>query len=123
MVSDGKVIAFVATTDATRARAFYEGVLGLRVVGEDDFALTFDGNGTKVRLTKVSDFVARPYTVLGWEVTDIASSVLALRDRGVHFEKYDFFTQDALGVWTAPGGACVAWFKDPDGNVLSLSQL
>jgi catechol 2,3-dioxygenase-like lactoylglutathione lyase family enzyme len=123
MVIDGKVVAFVATTDAKRARAFYEGVLGLRVVDEDQFALTLDGNGTTVRVTKVSDLVAVPYTVLGWQVTDIASSVLALRDRGVRFEKYEFFTQDAFDVWTAPGGARVAWFKDPDGNLLSLSQL
>ena len=123
METDGKVIAFVATTDGKRARKFYEGVLGLRVVGEDDFALTLDANGTMVRVTKVSNIVVAPYTVLGWQVTDIASSVGALRDRGVKFEKYEFFTQDALGVWTAPSGARVAWFKDPDGNVLSLTQL
>jgi catechol 2,3-dioxygenase-like lactoylglutathione lyase family enzyme len=123
MEADGKVIAFVATTDGKRARKFYEGVLGLRVVGEDNFALTLDANGTMVRVTKVSDIVVAPYTVLGWQVTDIASSVSALRDRGVKFEKYEFFTQDALGVWIAPSGARVAWFKDPDGNVLSLTQL
>jgi catechol 2,3-dioxygenase-like lactoylglutathione lyase family enzyme len=123
MVTDGKVIAFIATTDAKRARKFYEEVLGLRVADEDDFALTLDSSGTMVRVAKVGKIVVAPYTVLGWQVTDIVSSVTTLRGRGVRFEKYDFFTQDDLGVWTAPGGARVAWFKDPDGNVLSLSQL
>lgn len=122
MVTDGKVTAFIATTDARRARKFYEEVLGLRVTDEDDFALTLDSNGTMVRVAKVGNIVVAPYTVLGWQVTDIVSSVTTLHGRGVRFEKYDFFTQDDLGIWTAPGGARVAWFKDPDGNVLSLSQ-
>jgi catechol 2,3-dioxygenase-like lactoylglutathione lyase family enzyme len=122
MVTDGKVVAFVSTRDGKRARKFYEGVLGLRVMRDDDFALTLDANGTALRVTKVSDVVVAPYTVLGWQVTDIASSVIALRERGVNFERYESFNQDALGIWTAPGGARVAWFKDPDGNLLSLSQ-
>jgi catechol 2,3-dioxygenase-like lactoylglutathione lyase family enzyme len=122
MLSDGKIVAFVATMDSVRAKRFYEAVLGLRVVHEDDFALVVDANGTRVRIAKVRDTVVAPYTVLGWEVPDIASEVKGLKERGVSFERYDFLEQDPLGVWTAPGGAQVAWFKDPDGNVLSLSQ-
>jgi catechol 2,3-dioxygenase-like lactoylglutathione lyase family enzyme len=123
MVSSGKVVAFVATSDAQRARAFYEGVLGLRVISDDDFALALDSNGTTVRVTKMRETRALGYTVLGWEVADIASSVRGLDDRGVKFERYAHFEQDELGIWTAPSGARVAWFKDPDGNVLSLTQL
>jgi catechol 2,3-dioxygenase-like lactoylglutathione lyase family enzyme len=123
MVSSGKVVAFVTTSDGQRARAFYEGVLGLRVVGDDDFALALDSNGTTVRVTKMRETRALGYTVLGWEVADIASSVRSLDDRGVKFERYAHFEQDELGIWTAPSGARVAWFKDPDGNVLSLTQL
>lgn len=122
MVSTGKLVGFVATTDAKKARSFYEGVLGLRVVSDDPFALVFDSNGTTIRVTKVKDAVIAPYTVLGWEVADIVKSVRALRERGVAFEKYSFLQQDADAIWTAPGGARIAWFKDPDGNVLSLSQ-
>ena len=122
MLSDGKIVAFVATTDSKRARAFYEGTLGLKVVSEDDFALVLASNGTTIRVAKVRDIVVAPYTVLGWEVSDIAAKVRALRERGVKFETYSFLQQDDLGVWTAPSGAKVAWLKDPDGNVLSLSQ-
>jgi catechol 2,3-dioxygenase-like lactoylglutathione lyase family enzyme len=122
MLTGAKVVAFVSTTDGRRARAFYEGILGLRVVEEDDFALTLDAAGTTVRITKVKALVPAPYTVLGWEVADIVANVHDLSDRGVAFERYEFFEQDALGIWSAPGGARVAWFKDPDGNVLSLSS-
>lgn len=122
MLADGKIVAFVATTDGKRARAFYEGVLGLKVTSEDDFALVLDANGTMLRVGKVRDIVLAPYTVCGWQVDDVAAKVRALRERGVKFERYDFLQQDDLGIWTAPGGARIAWFKDPDGNVLSLSQ-
>jgi catechol 2,3-dioxygenase-like lactoylglutathione lyase family enzyme len=122
MLTEGRLVAFVSTTDGPRARAFYEGVLGLRVVEDDDFALTLDSAGTKVRVTKVKALSPAPSTVLGWEVADIVANVRALGDRGVRFEKYEFLDQDALGIWSAPGGARVAWFKDPDGNVLSLSS-
>ena len=122
MLSDGKIVAFVATKDSARAKKFYESVLGLSVVHEDDFALVFDGNGTRVRIAKVRDIVLAPYTVLGWEVMDIGQEAKTLTLRGVTFERYDFLEQDPVGIWTAPGGARVAWFKDPDGNVLSISQ-
>jgi catechol 2,3-dioxygenase-like lactoylglutathione lyase family enzyme len=122
MVRDAKLVAFVATRDAARARRFYAETLGLGIVSEDDFALVFDANGTTVRVVKVEAVALAPYTVLGWEVRDIAATVNALGARGVSFERYGFLEQDARGIWTAPGGARVAWFKDPDGNVLSVSQ-
>ena len=122
MMSDGKVIAFVTTTDGARARAFYEGVLGLRVVGDDDFAVVLDANGTMVRISKAKETTPAPHTVLGWDVADITAKVRGLRERGVTFERYGFLTQDEAGIWAAPGGARVAWFKDPDGNLLSLTQ-
>ncbi|MDP9000138.1 MAG: VOC family protein [Myxococcota bacterium] len=122
MLAQGKVMAFVATMHSEQARAFYEGVLGLRVVSDDEFALVLDANGTTVRVVHVREFVAAPYTALGWEVADIVTSVRRLRERGVVFERYASFEQDNLGIWTSPGGARVAWFKDPDGNVLSVTQ-
>jgi catechol 2,3-dioxygenase-like lactoylglutathione lyase family enzyme len=123
MLNEAKLVAFVLTANAARAREFYESVLGLRVVAEDDFALVVDANGTTLRVTKMKEVTPAQHTVVGWDVADVAASVQALRERGVTFERYSFLEQDALGIWTAPGsGARVAWFKDPDGNVLSLSQ-
>ena len=122
MLESDKLIAFAATSDASRAKTFYGGVLGLRLVSEDQFAVVFDANGTTLRVALVEKVAAAPYTVLGWEVGDIAATVQALREAGVRCEQYPWMPQDALGVWSAPGGAQVAWFKDPDGNLLSVSQ-
>jgi catechol 2,3-dioxygenase-like lactoylglutathione lyase family enzyme len=122
VLSPGKIVAFVPTTDFARARAFYAGVLGLHVASEDDFALVLEGSGTTIRVTKVESLRPAPYTVLGWEVEGIRDVVASLARRGVVFERYAWFEQDDLGIWTAPGRARVAWFKDPDGNVLSVSQ-
>ncbi len=97
-------------------------MLGLRFIHNDGFASVFDANGIMVRMAKVPEFKPFPFTLLGWHVTDIASAVTLLDQRGVHFERFGFFEQDALGVWTAPSGDKVAWFKDPDGNLLSVSQ-
>lgn len=122
MLDGSDVIAFAATTDLAAARAFYGGVLGLAVLSENPFACAFDAHGTMLRVTLV-DEVARPgYTVLGWRVTDIGSSVAALESAGIRFTRYDGVDQDAQGIWTTPEGARIAWFTDPDGNVLSLSQ-
>jgi catechol 2,3-dioxygenase-like lactoylglutathione lyase family enzyme len=121
-LTDAKLMAFVLTTDAARARAFYEGVLGLRITGEDEFALVVDANGTTIRITKMKEWNALPHTVVGWLVDDVAATARRLRERGVTFERYTFFEQDELGIWSSPGGAKVAWFKDPDGNVLSISS-
>ncbi len=123
MLADADAIAFVATTDLERARAFYEGVLGLPVIEDDGFAIAFDAHGTMVRVTGVRELQPAPYTVIGWVVPDAAAAVRGLAARGVSALRFDDFEQDELGIWTAPTGARVAWFKDPDGNTLSVTQL
>jgi catechol 2,3-dioxygenase-like lactoylglutathione lyase family enzyme len=123
MLAARKVMAFLATRDGGRAREFYEGALGLRVVSDDDYALALDAHGTQIRVQKVEVFTPHPFTALGWEVPSIDDAVKALRARGVTFELFSGMHQDARGVWQAPSGARVAWFKDPDGNTLSLTQL
>jgi catechol 2,3-dioxygenase-like lactoylglutathione lyase family enzyme len=123
MLNDKKIVAFLPTTDFDKARAFYEGVLGLRFVDNDGFAMVLDANGTMIRVSKVGpDFKPAVFTILGWEVSGIESVVAAMTAKGVVFERFGFFEQDALGIWTAPSGDKVAWFKDPDGNTLSVSE-
>lgn len=121
-LSSAKLVAFVATTNAARAKAFYEEALGLRLVSEDRFAVVFDANGTTLRVTPVQQLTSAKHTVLGWEVEDIAAAVKQLSDAGVKTERYGLPDQDEQGIWTAPGGTRVAWFQDPDGNILSVSQ-
>ena len=116
------LVAFVPTTDAARAKAFYAGTLGLELESENSFALVFRINGTMLRVTVVRALAPQPFTVLGWDVPDIAAAMRDLGERGVAFERFEGVEQDAEGVWRAPGGAYVAWFKDPDGNTLSLAQ-
>jgi catechol-2,3-dioxygenase len=117
-------VCFVITANRARSKPFYADVVGLRVLGEDDHAVTFDaGNRTPLRLTEVPGHQGAPHTVLGWHVADITASVRALVAKGAKFNVYDGMGQDADGVWDSPGGgAKVAWFNDPDGNVLSLTQ-
>jgi catechol 2,3-dioxygenase-like lactoylglutathione lyase family enzyme len=123
MLGSAKIVAFVPVTSLQNARPFYEGVLGLRFVSEDRFALVLDANGIMVRITPVpAPFKPQPFTVLGWQVSDVEEAVFALGPQGVKFENYGFPGQDARGIWSAPGGAKVAWFKDPEGNLLSVSQ-
>lgn len=123
MLGNLPIIAFIPTLDFDKARAFYVDVLGLRFVDNDGFAMVLDANGTMIRVAKVQpDFKPAVFTILGWEVSDIENVVTAMTAKGVVFERYGFFEQDALGIWAAPGGAKVAWFKDPDGNTLSVSQ-
>jgi catechol 2,3-dioxygenase-like lactoylglutathione lyase family enzyme len=122
MLGTTNIVAFVPTADYAEARAFYEGVLGLRFVSLDNFALVLDANGIMLRVTKVPDHKPLPFTILGWQVSDIERDAAALRERGVQFERYGFPGQDDAGIWTAPSGDKVAWFKDPSGNTLSLSQ-
>jgi catechol 2,3-dioxygenase-like lactoylglutathione lyase family enzyme len=122
MLGTTKIVGFVPITDGERARAFYEGVLGLKFIKDDGFAVVFDANGIMIRAAKMKEVKPAQFTILGWEVTGIENAVRALREKGVHFEIFGFFKQDELGIWTAPTGDKVAWFKDPDGNVLSLSQ-
>jgi len=116
------LVAFVASTDLARTRAFYETVLGLRLLEEGPMACLFDASGTRLRATLVGEVAGAPYTVLGWNVVDIATTAQGLRQRGVDFLRFDGMAQDELGVWLAPGGAQVAWFADPDGNILSLTE-
>ena len=115
-------MAFVATGDAGRARVFYEDVLGLRFLRDDSFALVFDANGTMLRIARGGKVSPVVHTVLGWEVADIRAEVSELKTRGVNFLMIGGFSQDELGVWTAPDDTKVAWFKDPDGNTLSLTE-
>jgi len=117
------VIGFVTIVDVDRARQFYRDTLGLRLLSEEPpFALVFDANGIMLRLGMGKELPKVPGTVLGWQVPDVAAAVRDLAQAGVQFERYSFMQQDELGIWTAPTGARVAWFKDPDGNILSLSQ-
>lgn len=122
MLGSTNIIAFVPTRNPEQARKFYERTLGLRFVSDDGFALVFDANGVMVRVVRVQEFAPAPYTILGWEVQNIEEVVAKLAQTGVQFERYGFFKQDDLGIWTAPSGARVAWFKDPDGNTLSVSE-
>ena len=122
MLDSSDIIAFAASADLERAREFYEGVLGLELVEQNTYACVFDAHGTMLRVTGVPD-VARPgYTVLGWRVSDIEAVGQALRAKGVSFARYDGMEQDENAVWTTPGGDKIAWFSDPDGNTLSLTQ-
>ena len=97
-------------------------MLGVRFVSDDGFALVFDLGGTMLRIARVASFSPQPFTVLGWQVEDVGATVRRLADAGVAFERFDGLAQDGDGLWEAPGGARVAWFRDPDGNLLSLSQ-
>lgn len=123
MLKQGKLMAFLATRDGRRARAFYEQTLGLAVISDDQFALAVDTGGIMLRIQKVASFAPHAFTALGWEVPDIERSVGQIAATGVPFERFPGLGQDEHGIWRAPSGARVAWFKDPDGNLLSLTQL
>jgi predicted enzyme related to lactoylglutathione lyase len=124
ILGESKLVAFVPTTDPVKARTFYESVLGLRLVSDDQpFAVVFDANGTMLRVTVVAEHHPAPFTVLGWEVTDIEGTVHRLTAAGVVFLRYPGLNDTGpLAIWTAPGGARIAWFHDPENNVLSLTQ-
>jgi catechol 2,3-dioxygenase-like lactoylglutathione lyase family enzyme len=122
MLEAERTIAFLATADAASARQFYEGLLGLPLLEDSPFALVFDMGPTQLRIQKLGAFTAAPHTVLGWSVRDIASAVRSLGAAGVSFERFDGMPQDELGIWASPSGAKIAWFKDPAGNLLSLTQ-
>jgi catechol 2,3-dioxygenase-like lactoylglutathione lyase family enzyme len=123
MLNTKDVIAFVPTRDAEKSKAFYEDKLGLRFVSDDKFAMVFDANGTMLRIARVPKYEPAPFTILGWQVTGIEEIVTGLQKKGVKFEIFNGLGQNNLGIWIAPGGAAkVAWFKDPDGNILSVSE-
>jgi catechol 2,3-dioxygenase-like lactoylglutathione lyase family enzyme len=122
VLAGADLIAFVATADPARAREFYGGTLGLELAEESPYAVVFRAPGTMLRVTVVDEVVAAPYTVLGWAVADVAARVRELAARGLACERYPGLEQDQLGVWRSPSGARIVWFKDPDGNTLSLTQ-
>lgn len=117
-----KLIGFANTAKPDAARKFYRDTLGLKLVSEDPFAIVFDVGGTMLRVAKVDEVVIAPYTVLGFAVDDIQSEAKALTKKGVKFQHFQGLQQDEWGVWTSPARAKIAWMKDPDGNVLSLTQ-
>ena len=126
MLGNADLVAFVPTRDPQRSRRFYEQTLGLEFVSEDPFAMVFSANGVTVRIANVSnvkDFKPAPFTILGWRVSSATSTARALREKGVQFERFAGMQQDELGIWRSPSGAQVAWFKDPDGNILSITEM
>ncbi len=122
MLSKETLKAFIPTVKPAEAKVFYRDILGLKLLSEDVFALEFDANGILFRVITVQEFTPHPFTALGWNVKDIAATIKALNAKGVFCQKYDFMEQDELGIWASPGGSKVAWFKDVDGNVLSLTE-
>lgn len=126
MLGSMEIIAFVPTRNPAKAREFFETTLGLRFVSADQFALVFDANGVMVRVVDVSgvaEYKPAPFTILGWSVSNVGKTVKGLQKKGVKFERYPGMEQDQLGVWSSPSGAKVAWFRDVDGNVLSLTEV
>jgi predicted enzyme related to lactoylglutathione lyase len=121
MLAQCDLMGFIPITNSDRARVFYIDKLKLQFASNDPFALVVRANGNDIRLTHMEAFTPAPYTVCGWKVADIDAAARELTAAGISFEKYPF-VEDPSGIWTAPGGARIAWFKDPDGNVLSISQ-
>jgi catechol 2,3-dioxygenase-like lactoylglutathione lyase family enzyme len=122
MLGGKELKAFVPTVKPDKAKLFYKDILGLKLLSEDNYALEFSANGTLLRVITVQELEPQLFTVLGWNVDDISSTIKSLNDKNIFCEKYNFLEQDNLGIWISPGGAKVAWFKDPDGNVLSLTE-
>ncbi len=122
MLASAKLVGFLLTKDYDQARTYYEGKLGFEFVSLDQFALVMKVGGHMIRIGKVPDFTPLRSTVLGWEVEDIDAVTAWLKGQGVALEQYPFIQDQERGIWTAPTGDRVAWFKDPDGNVLSVSQ-
>jgi len=122
MLSDPKITAFLPTCKPKLSKQFYKNILGLQLVSEDEYALEFVWNGTSLRITIVDNFTPHPFTVLGFKIDNIAEQIKSLSDKSVEFKKYNHFDQDELGIWTSPTNAKIAWFRDPDGNLLSLTE-
>lgn len=122
MLVEPTITAFLPTIKPKSSKEFYGNILGLQLLSEDDYAMEFKGNGALLRITTVDTFIPHPFTVLGFKIQNIDSQIKSLVNKGVVFEKYNHFDQDELGIWTSPSKARVAWFKDPDGNVISLTE-
>lgn len=122
MLAQQKLKAFIPTTQPDIAKHFYKDILGLKFISEDKYAIEFDANGTLLRVAIVPELIPQMFTILGWNVQDINSVIKALNEMGIICEKYHFMEQDDSGIWTSPSGSKVAWLKDPDGNILSLTE-
>ena len=122
MLTAANLVAFVAVTDLDRARSFYEGTLALTLVTGSESALVFETRGTELRVTAVDEVTPSDHTVLGFDVADATRTATKLRDAGVELARFDSLDQDDLGIWTAPDGTRIAWFRDPDGNLLAIAQ-
>jgi catechol 2,3-dioxygenase-like lactoylglutathione lyase family enzyme len=122
VLTESKLVCFVATARPAEAKRFYQGVLGLSIIEDSSLALVFDAHGTELRVQKVQAVSPPPYTALGWQVADIEGMARRLGERGVRLERFGGLLQDELGIWSTPDGSRVAWFRDPDGNTLSLTQ-
>jgi catechol 2,3-dioxygenase-like lactoylglutathione lyase family enzyme len=122
MLESVPAVAFLPSTDLGRSREFFADTLGLPLVEETPFACVLQAGPTMLRVTKVDELHPQPFTVFGWVVADITGTVKALMEAGVRMLDYHMISQTAEGVWTTPGGDRVAWFNDPEGNVLSLTQ-
>jgi len=122
MLTEPKITAFLPTVQPEMAKEFYKNTLGLKLKAEDPYALEFEGNGVTLRITKVEKFKPHPFAVLGFKIEKIASQVKSLREKGIKFERYNALEQDDLGIWTSPSKAKIAWFKDIEGNLLSLTE-
>ncbi len=128
MLGTAELIAFVPTRDPQKSRRFYEQTLGLEFVSEDAFALVFKANGVTIRIANISNvdvkyFAPSPFTILGWHVSSVQATAQALREKGIELVRFRGMDQNSLGIWRSPGGAQVAWFKDPDGNILSITEI
>jgi catechol 2,3-dioxygenase-like lactoylglutathione lyase family enzyme len=122
MLADKELKAFIPTLKPDKSKSFYKDILGLQLLSEDNYGFEFNANGTRLRVIIVEELKPQSFTVLGWNVSDIASTIKSLNKKGIVCEKYDFLDQDNLGIWISPSDSKVAWFKDPDGNVLSLTE-
>lgn len=122
MLANNQIAAFIATANPEKAREFYENTLGLTLISDEEYAIVFDAGGTTLRVQKAGKFTPHPFTSLGWHVEDIEVAVDQLKSKGVVFEQYPWMPEGSNGIMTFPEGARVAWFKDPDGNLLSLDQ-
>lgn len=125
LLGNADIIAFVPTRDPAKARHFYESTLGLEFISEDPFALLFNAHGVMLRIANVAGvvgFTPAPFTILGWRVESVERTVQELARKGIEFQRFTGMNQNQLGIWKSPSGAQVAWFKDPDSNILSVTQ-
>jgi len=122
MLTDEKLKAFIPTVKPKEAKLFYRGILGLTLLSEDNYALEVETSGALLRITTVQDLTPHPFTILGCNLNNIIPVIKELNGKNIFCERYDFLEQDNMGIWTSPNGSKVAWFKDPDGNVLSLTE-